>query len=339
MTSRELVIRTLNHQPVPRVPRDVWVLPATESAQRDDVEEIGVRYPSDIARTDFQFPSMGKRGHGKPRDGRFVDAWGCIWEATPSAAWEAKDPPLAETAKIANFKPPTEILDAQKFAQAARSVDAASRFILAHSDVRPFERLQALRGTKTATVDLARGTKDVRRLLEMVHDFNRKELELWAATEADGVIIGDHWGTDDSLIVAPAMWREIFKPLYRDYAQILHAKDKFVFFRSGGNIADIFSDLVKIEVDAVHSDWGTMNLERLAKRFRGRITFWGGIEREEALAQSPTATRESASRVRKALDLGAGGVIAQCTWRPGVPIQPISAFCDQWLVPMPMHAG
>ena len=48
MTSRKLVVKTLNHEAIPRVPRDLWI-PAGDNASRaDELGEINVRYPSDI---------------------------------------------------------------------------------------------------------------------------------------------------------------------------------------------------------------------------------------------------------------------------------------------------
>jgi hypothetical protein len=36
------------------------------------------------------------------------------------------------------------------------------------------------------------------------------------------------------------MWRELFKPLYQEYAEIAHAHGKFAFMHSDGNILDIY---------------------------------------------------------------------------------------------------
>ena len=49
------------------------------------------------------------------------------------------------------------------------------------------------------------------------------------------------------------MSRELFRPMYRDYCKILQAKDKFVFFHGEGDVSDIFGDLVKLEIDAIHA--------------------------------------------------------------------------------------
>ena len=43
MTSRDLVIKTLNHQPVDRVPRDLWHSPELEISRAEEIAEINVR--------------------------------------------------------------------------------------------------------------------------------------------------------------------------------------------------------------------------------------------------------------------------------------------------------
>ncbi len=131
----------------------------------------------------------------------------------------------------------------------------------------------------------------------------------------------------------------LFKPLYRDYCEILHAKDKVAFFHSDGFIEDIFGDLVEVGIDAINSQLFCMNLEGLARLFRGKVTFWGEIDRQHLLPFSrPAEVRAGVQRVQRALDFGQGGVIAQCEWGLNVPLQNIAAVFEQWLQPVPMHA-
>ncbi len=339
MTSRELVIKTLNHEPVPRVPRDLWIPPGEDSARASELAEMSLRFPSDIVQPEAM-SSSGKRSQGKlSKPGEYTDAWGCVWHvADKGAAAELKSSPLADAGKISSFQPPAELLDRSRFAKVNKNCQATARFVLAWSEVRPFDRLRFLRGRETALVDLARGTKDIRALLAALHDFACKELELWADTDVDGVAFCDDWGSADGLLVAPEMWREIFRPLYREYCKILRTKDKFVFFHSNGHILDVFGDLVKLGVNAIHCQMDVMGVERLAKRFRGRVTFWGEMDRQRLHDPgTPEEFREAVLAVRKAMDFGSGGVIAQCQWDPGVRIQTVATFFEQWLVPLPMH--
>jgi uroporphyrinogen decarboxylase len=340
MTSRELVIRTLNHQPVPRVPRDLWIPSGNNPPCGCELAEMEIRFPRDIVQPELT-PAPSKKAHGKPgKAHEQTDAWGCVWQAAQSGVGlELKHSPLSDAAKIAAYQPPAELLDRSRFSKVNRSCEATTRFVLGWSEVRPLDRLRFLRGNELALMDLARGTKEARGLLGTLHDFACKELELWAASEVDGVVFRDDWGTPDGLLIAPEMWREIFRPLYREYCKILHAKDKFVFFHSDGNIYDILGDLIRAGVDAIHCQLCLMGVERLSKRFRSRVTFWGEMDRQQLRQPgTPEEFREAVLAVRKALDFGSGGVIAQCQWDPGMRIQTVAGFFEQWLTPLPVHA-
>jgi uroporphyrinogen decarboxylase len=337
MTSRELVIKTLNHEPIPRAPRDLWIPLGDDSSRADELAEMNVRYPSDILPIE-PLSLHGKRSQAKPgKAGDWTDAWGCVWTGNEESA-ELKTSPLADAGRIASFQPPAELLDPSRFAKANKICPTTNRFVLAWSEVRPFDRLQVLRGRETALNDITRGTKDGKHLLAALHDFACKEIELWAASEVDGVVFRDDWGSPDGLPVSLDAWRNLFRPMYRDYCKILHGKDKFVFFHSDGDVSDLFGELVKLDIDAIHAPSRPTAIERLAKRYRGRVTFWGGIDRQQ-LQNPGTAEefREAVLAARRALDFGHGGVIAQCMWDHGVRLQTVAAFFEQWLAPLAMH--
>jgi uroporphyrinogen decarboxylase len=336
MTSRELVVKALNQEAVPRVPRDVWVSPGDTRA--DELSELNVRFPSDIVTPPAALHA--KRTQGKPgKAGEHTDAWGCVWRlGADGGPAELVHSPLAEASHIASYRPPAELLDHARFAKANKLCPATSRFVLAWSEVRPFDRLRQLRGSDAALADLNKNTAAIRGLLAMLHEAACEEMELWAKTEVDGVVFRDDWGTAEGTLISPEMWREVFRPLYRDYCRILQAGDKFVFFHSDGRIADMFGDLVKTGLDAIHCQFHLMDVGRLAKRYRGRVTFWGGVQRERLRDPgTPEEFRQAVLEIRRALDYGSGGVIARCHWDPGVRLQTVAAFFEQWLVPLPMR--
>ncbi len=140
--------------------------------------------------------------------------------------------------------------------------------------------MQALRGPDNALADLSGGKKEGRTLLARLDGHFRRELELWAATEVDAVAIRDAVGTA-AVRSSSRLWRQVLKPLYRDYCQILHDHDKFAFFSSEGKVAEFFNDLIEAGFDAIYTAVPTVDLEQLAKECRRRVTFWldPGVER------------------------------------------------------------
>jgi len=339
-TSRELVVRTLNHQPVERAPRDLWTLPGVRMFRADEIEKMLRRFPEDIVEPDF-IHGKGALEEGTPHEvGEYRDAWGCVWKvAEAGVIGEVKTHPLASYSALARFKLPRELLDDADFSRVNPGCLRTSCFVLAGSTVRPFERAQFLRGTEALFVDLAYGAKEVRTLLEMLHDFYTRELEMWAATDVDGVSFMDDWGSQTSLLISPDMWRDVFKPLYVDYCDILHRMGKYAFFHSDGDISLIVDELIEVGIDALNSQLFCMDIEKLGERFAGRLTFWGEIDRQRIMPfGTEDEVRQAVRRVRKALDRGRGGVIAECEWGLDVPYENVAAVFDEWLRPLDAYS-
>jgi len=367
MTSRDLVLQTLNQHPVPRAPRDIWYSPDAQEQRPDEVRELMLRFPSDIVWVQAK-PAGGRRSGARTGAESLPDAWGCVWGPGPRGSFvEPSPPPLADAKKAAEFRPPRDLLDEKRFDHLPALIERETCFVLAQSEVRPFERLRSLRGTKTVLSDLAKEkrspTSPTRSLLAMIHEAACREIELWSRLPVDGVMFCDVWGNNERLFVEPQVWRETFKPLYQEYCRILHENDKFAFFLTGGNVYDIVNDLVKIGVDAFHTDWGCSSFPRLVKQFAGQITFWGGLDRPEVLQTgSPAEVRQAVRRLLHPFDDPRGGhssretrdvatgktsahpsaeevaplsMIAQCSFDAATPMASIVAFCEQWHTPLP----
>jgi len=196
---------------------------------------------------------------------------------------------------------------------------------------RPFERLQFLRGTENLYMDLAYDTAEIRLLIDMVREFYREDVNAWSRSNVDGVFLMDDWGSNTSLLISPAQWRVVFKPIYKELCDIIKKAGKFVFFHSDGNIESIYPDLIEIGIDALNSQLFCMDIERLGERYRGKISFWGEIDRQRILPYgTQNDVHAAVRRVRKALDNGCGGVIAQCEWGKDNSVENIAAVFEAW---------
>ena len=195
--------------------------------------------------------------------------------------------------------------------------------------------MQFLRGSENLYLDLAYGPAELYRLRDMLHAFALQELERWCATAVDGIGWMDDWGSMRGLLISPETWREVFKPLYAEYCRVVHAAGKFTFFHSDGNIEAIIPDLVEIGIDALNAQLFCMDIEGLARRHRGQITFWGELDRQTTLPfGTPQEVRRDVHRVRRALDTGAGGVIAELEWGNDVPMENVIAAFEAWEEPL-----
>lgn len=333
MNSRERVIKTLNFEEVDRLPRTLWTLPGITMFRKQELNEVLEKFEGDIGSPEVRY-GIGKRCKGDPTmTSHYTDAWGSVWHVgQPGVVGEVKEFPLPDWSYLDKYKLPWELLKEADFSQVNRSCVESDKFILAGTETRPFERMQFLRGSENLYMDLAYGEKEVYKLRDMLHDFYLREMELWSNTDVDGVSFMDDWGSQKSLLISPTMWREFFKPLYKDYCDILHSKGKYVFFHSDGNIESIYPDLIEIGVNAINSQLFCMDIERLGSQYAGKIAFWGEIDRQNILPFGTTDdVKRAVKRVAEALLINKRtGIIAQCEWGGKDPKENIITVFEEW---------
>lgn len=339
MTGRARVKAALTFNNPDRPPRDLWMLPYVRLYKQDEIKALFDTYPLDIEAVGRTPDHFEQYAQNSARVGTYTDAWGSVWHvAEPGVSGEVKQPALADWSKLDTFQPPWDVLKNQDTAYINRLCETSDRFILSDRSVRPFERLQFLRGTETLYYDIGYGTAEFHTLLKMVHEYNLEDIAAWCKTDVDGVAFMDDWGGNQRLLINPDTWRELFKPLYKAYCDMIHAAGKFVFFHSDGNISAILDDLIEIGVDALNSQLFIMDIEAIARLYKGKVTFWGEIDRQHVLPfGTPDTVREAVMRVRRALDDGTGGVIGQCEWGKDNPTENIEAVFRSWAEPLP-HA-
>ena len=313
MTSRERVYRCLEQNRPDRAPRELWWIPIAEIQHgKQNLQAFIDRWPSDFA-CPFVAQKCLENWPGSAYDvGTYVDPWGCKFENIQAGVHgEVKTPLIDDYSKLQDWQPPHQLLDLDLAGIRAQCA-ATDKFRLSACCPRPFERLQFLRGSENVFMDLAEGSSDLMELLRRIHDFHLKEMEIFAKLDVDALFFMDDWGSQRALLISPELWRRIFKPLYADYCRIARDNGKKIFMHSDGFIFDIYEDLIEIGVDAINSQLFCMDVEEIGRRYKGRITFWGEIDRQYILPFGTVAeARAAVQRVVDNLWSPAGGVIAQ----------------------------
>lgn len=335
LTSRELTTAALRFENPVRPPRDLWTLPWSEEHQREALAQVRRDYPEDICRAPDPFNS-GQYRKGDPYIvGQSTDEWGCVFDNIQAGAvGEVKYPPLASDEACKSFKAPHQILD--NMPVDARDIvnrfcAQTELFVMSTGSVRPWERYQFLRGSENAMMDLADPDDLTRGVLRAVHEYNMREFEFWATTDVDALFFLDDWGSQDRLLIRPDLWREVFKPMYAQYAQIAHGAGKFLFMHSDGHILSILPDLIDAGIDAVNSQLFCMDLAEVAEVAKGKITFWGEIDRQHILPSlDPEAGRRAVRQVAEHLYDPSGGIIAQIAFELSVNPPTAIAVYDEW---------
>jgi hypothetical protein len=312
ITSRELVERTLTFQHPPRAPRELWVLPIARLTHPVEVESIVHDFPSDFHQLG-DCETVKPVTQGDPYEvGEHVDYWGCRFvNIHRGVIGEVKEPLVRDWATDRDkVHFPRELLTLDRDT-VNRKCAATTKYTRAGRVPRPFEQLQFIRGTEDLYCDLLDPTPDMLAFIRDMHRLYCDVYTLWAKTDVDSMMIMDDWGSQRSLLISPSLWREIFKPMYRDYIQIAHSHGKTMFMHSDGYIVDILPDLIELGLDAVNAQLFCMGLDKLAP-FAGQITFWGEIDRQHLLPEGTTTDIDRAVRDVHAALWKNGGCIAQC---------------------------
>ncbi len=162
-----------------------------------------------------------------------------------------------------------------------------------------FERAWTLRGMENLLMDFYDNPGFVRELFRFIADYNIAQLREAVKYDIDAVYFGDDYGMQRGLIMGPVFWREFIKPeLARMYCAAREA-GKFVIIHSCGDVDELFDDLIGIGLSCFNPfQPEVMDVAEIMKRYRGRLSFYGGISTQRTLPYgSPDDVREEARRL------------------------------------------
>lgn len=122
---------------------------------------------------------------------------------------------------------------------------------------------------------------------------------------ADAFFFGNDFGTQQSLICGPDQFDEYIMGWFRKFTEQGHRWGKQVILHSCGAIHKVIDRLIDAGVDCLHPLQALardMDADSLARDFKGRIAFMGGIDNQQLLMSgTPEEVRREVRRVRAAL--------------------------------------
>jgi len=153
--------------------------------------------------------------------------------------------------------------------------------------------------------------------------------------DIDIIKIGDDLGMQQNLLMSPATYRSILKPIHAaSIAAIRRRTSAKVFFHTDGDVFPLLDDLVEIGVDIlnpIQTSAGKMaDLATLKRRYGDALTFCGGIDTQRILPHgTPDEVRAEVRRVIGELAPGGGYLLASVhTIMDDVPAANILAMVD-----------
>jgi uroporphyrinogen decarboxylase len=222
-------------------------------------------------------------------------------------------------------------LDPRFFADIpSRIVRFGERFRVFQIGFSLYERAWTLRGMQNLLMDFYDHPDFVHGLLEAIADYNIAQIRAALKYDIDAVYFGDDWGQQHGLQMGPRLWHQFIYPVLKRMYAVVREADKYVFIHSCGDVDELFDDLIGIGLNCFNPfQPEVMDVASLVERYRGRLTFHGGLSTQRTL---PFGTVEDVRiETRRLLKMGASGgyIFAPAHDVEGdVPLENMLAFID-----------
>jgi uroporphyrinogen decarboxylase len=253
----------------------------------------------------------------------FYDEWGIGWKMPKEGGlyYDMFDHPLKNAQTPADIEKytwpdPTDPARFTGLAERARTaaLEEKQGVFLGGLSAGIMEMAAWMRGYENYFSDFASNEKLVVALMEKVMELKMAYWEIALREVGDHVdAIGeaDDFAGQYRMLISPAMYRRVVKPLHRRLLDFIHARTRAkIFFHSCGAIRPVISDLIEAGVDILNpvqvSATG-MDSADLKREFGKDIVFWGGgVDTQRVLGTG--TPQEVGDDVRRRIeDLGPGG--------------------------------
>jgi len=158
-----------------------------------------------------------------------------------------------------------------------------------------FEECLVKMHTHPAVVEAA-----LARVSDFIHEGNRRFFEL-AGDRLDALFFGNDLGTQLDLLISPEHFRRFLLPHFHRLIELSHRQGYPVILHSCGAIHKIIPDLIDAGLDALHplqAQAVNMDAATLARDFKGKIVFMGGIDNQSFLVNAtPAQVKDEVRRV------------------------------------------
>ncbi len=348
MTSRERVLRAINHQEPDRVPFDLSLTVEIYNSLRNYLalrpepdKKVGLWTDVsssldllDAMKTDIYHISLNSLPDSFRKEGDiYYDEWGIgrakVIRNDGSYYFEMVKAPLAgATLEMIRKHPWPDPYDLRRIAglrdKLTMVCQETDKAIMAKFSNSIWEQSWWLYGMQDWMIDLVEKPDVTNALMEKVTDLAIGFFEVGIHAIGDRIDIlrlsGEDLGTQTGPMISKSMYEEMVKPHFKRYWQFIKKKLKEknpntkIQLHSCGNVRPFIADWIDMGLDIlepVQPNVVGMEPEGLKKDFGDRLTFFGGIDLQRLL---PFGSRndviQEVKRYMHALGAGGGYIVA-----------------------------
>lgn len=281
MTKREIVKEVLDGHVPPYTP---WSFRFTQEAREKLAEHYGtsdltgvlgdhiLELGSDIG----FFEDLG--------NWQFRDGFGVVWDRTIDKDIGNVCTKVLPEPTLAGYRFP-DPLDPRFFADIPEKIRRyPDRFRLFCIGFSLYERAWTMRGMETLMMDFYDHPDFVHELFNRIADYNIAQLREALKYDIDAVYFGDDWGQQHGLQMGLKLWKEFIFPVLERMYRAVASSGKYVFIHCCGDVDELFDDLISIGLNCFNPfQPEVMDIDNLLERYRGRLSFWGGLSTQRTL--------------------------------------------------------
>jgi uroporphyrinogen decarboxylase len=200
-----------------------------------------------------------------------------------------------------------------RFDKARKDVDRFGKryFIIGDVELSLFELAWHLAGMEKYLIGMATEEDWTTALDQRVEDWTTGLALNLVHAGVDALWFGEDLGSQTSMLISPQQWRTRFKPRHKRIIDRVKAANPgiIVIMHSDGAVAPLIEDFIEMGVEVynpVQPNVPGSDPEELARKYGGRISFFGGIDQQVLLPHGDTAAITEEIR-RRARILGANG--------------------------------
>jgi uroporphyrinogen-III decarboxylase len=202
-----------------------------------------------------------------------VTEWGYAWEKIDGTMGQPKEHPIKSWEDFDRFVPPDPDAPGRFDHLPTLIGREKDRYLIGDLVITGFTVATFLRGFENTMEDMLLEPENFERLLDMVFEYESRIADQFVAHGVDAIYFGDDFGSQQSLMMSPELWRKYIKPRYQRQFERVHAAGKHVYFHCCGQISEILPDLVEIGCDVLNLNQPDIfGMEALSK-YKGRVCF------------------------------------------------------------------
>lgn len=336
---RENLIRAYRFQSPERIPISVSVGGTCWAYYgRDAVEWVMGRHPTlfpDFRAGEQSEPTFAPWRH----KGTFTDSWGCVWHVPEDGITGAvKDPPLASWDEFPNLTVPDPSVEngwapidwqplvaraeRRRRARSTGEADDDEPFRLSLRHGHTFLTLEYLRGYENLIFDMHDDEPRLRRLIEIVTNFNLELQAKLLALEPDVFGLPEDLGLQNGPLLSPEMFAEYVAPSYRKYIAPIKRSGAIVHMHSDGHILALADQFIDLGIEVLNIQDLVNGVDSIKEAFGGRVAIDLDIDRQNVTVHGSAIDAGDLVRSEvSTLNTPEGGLSLSYNWGPPTPLE------------------